>query len=402
MSFISSRDRTLKSGIVTSVYVGFVDVQIGGSASVMRHIPVVGGTADLSPGDTVLLTEHEGKIYAHSMLSDTKSVGGTTTLASGGGGSGMVPHGMDYHTDERSWHAGLSGSALHDPKSHTHDDYEVVNGDTININWQPTNFTPDTSTAYADSVNHLTSILAGIDNAIVDYGEFSSEAFIVLEASDDLDNESVLESSTTIEVVTDTGSVSLDVILSENWSGLEDHNGIRIDTDEDFTGLHAWKGQHNFQGVVNMVGVDGYIWFNPIRTSMYFGAGSPPDSSSGGVGPAIDAALTVRPSYKDQSGLVVQRPWTNSEYSGNILRIIDENRNDLIYLTGEGNLQSGNPRYVSGSAGWEIAADGRAEFNDVMVRGEFRASVFVVGEQHVEGGTLMVLEGSALASAVTT
>ena len=37
-----------------------------------------------------------------------------------------------------------------------------------------------------------------------------------------------------------------------------------------------------------------------------------------------------------------------------------------------------SPNFVSGSAGWQIAKDGTAEFNDLTVRGTFTGPQFVL------------------------
>jgi hypothetical protein len=63
-------------------------------------------------------------------------------------------------------------------------------------------------------------------------------------------------------------------------------------------------------------------------------------------------------------------------------------------------IQSSN--YSAGAAGMRIGADGNAEFNNVVMRGEMRASVFTVGEIHADGGTILVLEAGVLAEEVTT
>ena len=49
------------------------------------------------------------------------------------------------------------------------------------------------------------------------------------------------------------------------------------------------------------------------------------------------------------------------------------------------------PTFTSGYVGWNLDADGNAEFNNVVMRGEMRASVFSVGEIHATGGSLLVL-----------
>jgi hypothetical protein len=57
----------LRTATVTDVYRGYVDVQVGGSAQITRALPVVGGTGCLRRGDTVLLKEADGVLYAQSL-----------------------------------------------------------------------------------------------------------------------------------------------------------------------------------------------------------------------------------------------------------------------------------------------------------------------------------------------
>jgi len=78
----------------------------------------VGGVDSIEVGERVLLTLVEGKMYAHSTSAPSgqgRSVGGNVI---GSGSSAMIPHSMSYHTDEASWHSGLTGADLHDPADH--------------------------------------------------------------------------------------------------------------------------------------------------------------------------------------------------------------------------------------------------------------------------------------------
>lgn len=62
----------------------------------------------------------------------------------------------------------------------------------------------------------------------------------------------------------------------------------------------------------------------------------------------------------------------------------------------------GTSTFVSGQTGWRIDADGSAEFNNIVARGEIRTSVFVKDEIHVTGGTMLVLGGSVLLNSFTS
>jgi hypothetical protein len=82
-SFAVGRDRALGSATVISVHEGYVDVKIGGSAQITRGLRVVGGTACLRQGDTVLLKEADGVLYAQSFCSGaTGGAIGATEMSS--------------------------------------------------------------------------------------------------------------------------------------------------------------------------------------------------------------------------------------------------------------------------------------------------------------------------------
>lgn len=76
-----------------------------------------------------------------------------------------------------------------------------------------------------------------------------------------------------------------------------------------------------------------------------------------------------------------------SGQTARIWRITDENDHDLIILDDEGNLESGNPGFVSGLTGWQITATGNAEFNNGFFRGELHSTIFVADEAHASSGT---------------
>ena len=93
-----------------------------------------------------------------------------------------------------------------------------------------------------------------------------------------------------------------------------------------------------------------------------------------------------------------QRIKQKSGQTGRLWRIEDTSGNELIVLDSQGNLQSGSPGFYSGLTGWQITPTGTAEFNNVWVRGELHASVFVKDEVHISGGTLLVTTGAKLYS----
>jgi len=73
---------------------------------------------------------------------------------------------------------------------------------------------------------------------------------------------------------------------------------------------------------------------------------------------------------------------------------------DTLQLGNNDQLES--TTFTSGLAGFRIGANGDAEFNNVVSRGELRASVFTVGEVHADGGTVLIVEAGTLALEVTT
>lgn len=73
---------------------------------------------------------------------------------------------------------------------------------------------------------------------------------------------------------------------------------------------------------------------------------------------------------------------------------------DTLQLGNNDQLES--TTFTSGLAGFRVSANGDAEFNNVAIRGQMRASVFTVGEVHADGGTVLILEASTLAEQVST
>lgn len=108
-----------------------------------------------------------------------------------------------------------------------------------------------------------------------------------------------------------------------------------------------------------------------------------------------NAALDLRAAANaDHTQRIRQR----SGQIGRLWRIEDVAGDELIVLDSQGNLQSGKPGFVSGLTGWQITPQGTAEFNNVFVRGELHATVFVKDEVHVSGGTILVATGAKLYS----
>jgi hypothetical protein len=87
---------------------------------------------------------------------------------------------------------------------------------------------------------------------------------------------------------------------------------------------------------------------------------------------------------------ITQRLRQKQDQRGRIWRVEDYTGQELIVLDSVGDLQSGNPGFVSGMTGWQISHTGNAEFNNIWARGELHATVFVKDEIHATGGTFMV------------
>lgn len=120
--------------------------------------------------------------------------------------------------------------------------------------------------------------------------------------------------------------------------------------------------------------------------------------STSSIPPTRRGALTVHPANVNQMGFVLEQ--LNGQVS-QLFRIYDYSGNDLILVSNGGDLESGNPGFVSHLTGWQIAHGGNAEFNDVWIRGALHSSIFVADEMHATGGTLAILTSSRLATTAT-
>lgn len=121
-----------------------------------------------------------------------------------------------------------------------------------------------------------------------------------------------------------------------------------------------------------------------------------------GTLPTYRGALTVHPANTTQHGFVLQSIAGHGSAGACLLKILDSSGTDLIILDSDGNLESGSPAFVSGQAGWQLSHLGDAEFNNIWARGALHASVFAIGEVHIDGGTILVAEGSKLSAGFTT
>ncbi len=118
---------------------------------------------------------------------------------------------------------------------------------------------------------------------------------------------------------------------------------------------------------------------------------------SQGVGVAPDGAsgLKVMSPQPTWVGLLLKK---RADQVGQLLRLEDASGAALLLVTNDGNLESGNPGFVSGVTGFQIqGGTGNAEFNNVIVRGELRAVTFTADEMHAAGGTLQVATATVIA-----
>ncbi len=115
------------------------------------------------------------------------------------------------------------------------------------------------------------------------------------------------------------------------------------------------------------------------------GIGTPPDGASG---------LKIMSPQPAWYGLFLKQ---RNDQTAQMLRIENAAGAALLLVTNGGDLESGNPGFTSGLRGWQIAANGDAEFNNVRIRGELHAATFVADEMHATGGTLAVATATTVA-----
>jgi hypothetical protein len=118
-------------------------------------------------------------------------------------------------------------------------------------------------------------------------------------------------------------------------------------------------------------------------------------ATGAGVNAAFDntAALKVQSVANDDITLFLKQ---KSGQTARMWRVEDSAGQELIVLDSQGNLQSGNPGFVSGLTGWQITPIGNAELNNAFIRGELHASIFVMDEFHASGGTLYIAPAGKL------
>jgi len=114
-----------------------------------------------------------------------------------------------------------------------------------------------------------------------------------------------------------------------------------------------------------------------------------------GIGVVADGAALADFQAVNASDHTVRIKQLTSQ-TGRLWRVEDTSGNELIVLDSQGNLQSGQPGFVSGLTGWQITPVGNAELNNAFIRGELHASIFVMDEFHASGGTLFIATAGKL------
>lgn len=110
------------------------------------------------------------------------------------------------------------------------------------------------------------------------------------------------------------------------------------------------------------------------------------------------AALKVMSAATDDISLFLKQ---QSGQTARMLRVEDSAGLEMIVLDSQGNLQSGNPGFVSGLTGWQMTPTGNLEANNAWIRGELHASIFVMDEFHASGGTLYIAPAGKLENNAT-
>jgi len=209
------------------------------------------------------------------------------------------------------------------------------------------------------------------------------------------------------------GNVTLDVGGSANISVGADAINLTTPGQLDVTSTSQAATAHthgitasNNPGVATALlksGSDGSLYlggdFGVDSDTLYVDVSEDAVYINAGTLPSRRGALTVHPAVSSQRGLVLEQL---SGQSVPILQVFDYSGNDLILLTSDGDLESGNPGFVSGLTGWQITHTGNAEFWNAFIRGELHASIFVADEMHATGGTNVVVTSGKVADPGTS
>jgi len=239
-----------------------------------------------------------------------------------------------------------------------------------------------------DSIGHLSLAVGAGDGIKAEYGETSVDVVELISPDvfgighDGLNNFIVaLEPNSGLRYNDPSGKLELgapgdlDVFsVSQLINDTHYHHVATSSNPGSTAKIMATDAEGGFNFDSNLLLVDGAnrrVGINRIPTDATFGS----------------AALDLIVANIDD---ITQRIKRVPDQRGRLWRIEDEFGGELIVLDSVGNLQSGNPGFVSGMLGWQITPTGNAEFNNIWARGELHATVFVKDEIHATGGTFMV------------
>jgi len=131
--------------------------------------------------------------------------------------------------------------------------------------------------------------------------------------------------------------------------------------------------------------------------------------ASGASGQLRLGGLAVGAAWTGTEGLLVQattagqtaaRLKAAAAQTAPLWRVENSAGQALVMVMANGDIESGNPGFVSGLTGWQMTAAGRLEANDAFIRGELHSAVFVADEMHATGGTLAVMTATRVAAPV--
>ena len=159
---------------------------------------------------------------------------------------------INTKSDTAHTHAALYSALDHD-SSHITSGSDVIDGDKLDVSWDPTYYTPALVTNYSTSLDNLTSHLKGIDTAIntksdtshahaSTYSALDHDASHILSGSDEVDGDKLgiswNPSYSTPTVVTETDSVDH---LTSHLKGID----TAINTKSDTGHTHAAALDHD-------------------------------------------------------------------------------------------------------------------------------------------------------------
>lgn len=302
--------------------------------------------------------------------------GGTTIIIGGGGsGSGMEVHALDpgtWHTGTLSWaNVSKTGSSLADLATRLHSD---LGGVTANQHHNQQHVLATETGLGADHT--MSGATAG---HVLRASGASAAAFAQLQHNDLGGVTSDQHHARQHNIVAAADHTITGAAFQVVGATATDTLGLL--TPSYAPGAAAAILRTNSDGSLTLV--DGLLAVDGTQRNVWINSGTPDGS----------AAFKAKAYANDDITVLVQK---KTGQTGRLWKITDDTGQELVVITNNGYLQSGNPGFVSGLTGWQIAPEGTAEFNNVWVRGELHSSIFVMDEFHATGGTLFVGTAAAL------